>query len=216
MNSPRFLRFRSSTGRRGFSLVEVLVAMSLLLLMSASVISAFVFASRLTRLSSNAIAAKNIAQGFFEQMAIDDFENVGPTNYPAIEYDSVPPLGLDRAGDIRCKVDCDFSGFGTIENASANNITDAKALWEKDQWGGDTLCIVSGPGMGQMATITSNTPNTIHHTNLAIAPKKGAKYLINNGKTVQITTTWEYMGQEYSQTIRSLIVNRKNTKELGF
>jgi hypothetical protein len=42
------------------------------------------------------------------------------------------------------------------------------------------------------------------------------KYLINNGKTVQITTTWEYMGQEYSQTIRSLIVNRKNTKELGF
>ncbi len=216
MNSPCFFPSRSQRKRRGFSLVEVLVAMALLLLMSASVISAFVFASRLSRLSSNAIAAKNIAQGFFEKMAIDEFKNVGPTQYPDIEYDSVPPLWLDRAVDIRCKVQFEFSGFGTIENGSANNITDAKALWEHNQWVGDTLCIVSGPGMGQMATIETNTPNTIHHTDLTYAPKKGAKYLINNGKTVQITTTWEYMGKEYSQTIRSLIVNRKNTKDLGF
>ncbi|HNY27766.1 MAG TPA: hypothetical protein PKH31_10330, partial [Candidatus Sumerlaeota bacterium] len=66
--------------------------MALLLLMSGSVISAFIFASRLTRLSSNAIAAKNIAQGFFEKMAIDEFKNVGPTNYPDIAYSSNPPL----------------------------------------------------------------------------------------------------------------------------
>jgi len=198
-------------------LVEVLVAMALLLLMSGSVISAFIFASRLTRLSSNAIAAKNIAQGFFEKMAIDEFKNVGPTNYPDIAYSSNPPLWLDRADDIRCKVHFSFSGFGTVTNGSANNITDNAAGWEIDQWVGDTLCIVSGPGMGQTAVITSNTPNTIHHTDLDTAPKKGAKYLINNGKTVQITTTWEYMGKEYSQTIRSLIVNRKNnTEDMGF
>jgi prepilin-type N-terminal cleavage/methylation domain-containing protein len=217
MDSPRFFPSRTSRERRGFSLVEVLVAMALLLLVSGSVISAFVFASRLSRLSSNAIAAKNIAQGYFEKMAIDEFKNVGPTNYPNIEYDSVPPLWLDRAADIRCKVEFKFSGFGTIENGSANNITDAKALWENDEWVGDTLCIVSGPGMGQTATITGNTPNTIHHTAFDIAPKKGAKYLINYGKTVQVTTTWQYMGKEYSQTIRSLIVNRKdNTFDMGF
>lgn len=217
MNSSRLFSSCLQRKRRAFSLVEVLVAMTLLLLISSSVITALIFASRLTRLSSNAIAAKNIAQGFFEKMAIDDFKNVGPTNYPNIDYDSNPPFWLDRAAGINCQIQFQFSGFGTVTNGSANNITDNAAGWEKDQWVGDTLCIVSGPGMGQTAVITGNTPNTIHHTDLDTAPKKGAKYLINNGKTVQITTTWKYMGKEYSQTIRSLIVNRKNnTEDMGF
>jgi hypothetical protein len=39
--------------------------------------------------------------------------------------------------------------------------------------------------------------------------------MINNGKTIEITTTWQYRGKEYSQTIESLVVNYRG-EELGF
>lgn len=212
--SRKLITDRSSAG---FTLVEVMVAAVLLVILAVAMLTTMTVASQMTRLNCNAIAAKNIAQGYFERMAIDDFADVGPTLYPDIDYDSNPPVWLDQALNIRCKVTFKFKGFGTLENSSANNLTDAKADWDKDEWSGDTVFLISGTGAGQFAIIDFNTPNTLHLAgSLAVAPKKGTKYLINHGKTVEITTTWLYLGKQHTQMIESLIINYRNSPNLGF
>jgi len=45
-----------------------------------------------SRVVSNEIAAKNIAQSYFERMAIDDFSQVTPANYPLVTLASTQPL----------------------------------------------------------------------------------------------------------------------------
>ncbi|MCL5271534.1 MAG: type II secretion system GspH family protein [bacterium] len=205
------------SGRAGFTLVEVLIAIGLLLIMAVSLMATLTLASRYTRLNSNAIAAKNIAQSYFERMAIDDFKNVDADHYPNIDYDAEPPVWLDHALDIRCKVEFSFSGFGELTDASASNLTDNNILWTTGQWNSDTVFLVAGAGAGQHATIDNNTPNTLHLVDsLSVAPKKGTKYMINYGKTVRITTYWQYMGKEYSQTIESLVPNYRNSADFGF
>ena len=201
----------------GFTLVEVMVASLMLALLSVAMFTGSTFASRMARINSNAIAAKNVAQGYFERMAIDNFANIGPTQYPDINYDSVPPVWLDRAMDIRCRIQFSFKGFGTLTNASANSLTDSNSIWETDEWAGDMVYLISGAGAGQFAQINTNTPSTLQlATALAVAPLAGAKYMINNGKTVEITTTWRYLGKEYSQTIESLVNNYRNSSNFGF
>jgi hypothetical protein len=111
----------------------------------------------------------------------------------------------------------DFKGFGAVSAGSASDLTDSQASWESDEWAGDAVFIVSGGGAGQFGTIAYNTANTLHLSEpLAFAPGAGAKYLINNGKTVNITTTWEYLGKQYSATIECLIINHRNSSEFGF
>lgn len=198
------------SGGRGFSLVEVMVAAALLAAIAMSILATMTYASQVTRLNGYAITAKNIAQGFFERMQIDNFENVSAENYPDIEYDSNPPVWLDQALGIRCQVRFRFTGFGEITNASANNLTDNNMGWEKDEWNGNTVFLTEGQGAGQFAEIDFNTPNTLHLVgSLEIAPKKGTKYMINNGKTVQITVSYVFRGKTYSQAISSLIIDRR-------
>ena len=205
------------SSRSGFTLVEVMFAMAILAFLALGILSALTFASHMTRLNTNAIAAKNIAQGYFEKMAIDEFRDIGPTHYPDIDDDSNPPQYLDHAMDIRCRVQFAFKGFGTITNASTSNLTDSAVNWQSNEWAGDTVFIVSGQGASQFEQIASNSASTLSLADtLAVAPYPGAKFMINNGKTVEITTTWEYRGRQYSATVESLIVNYRNSAQLGF
>ena len=68
-----------------------------------------------------------------------------------------------------------------------------------------------------MATVAFNTPNTLHlEEALTYAPHQSTRYMINNGKTVEVTTSWTYRGREYRQTVESLVVNGRNAGSLGF
>lgn len=203
--------------RRGFSLVEVVVACFILSIIALSVIGGLQYASHTARLNTNAMVAKNIAQGYLERMMIDDFDRVDAAHYPDIDENSQPPVYIDQKLNIRCKVSFAFSGFGTLTNASVNNLTDNNIHWPPDAWNGDTVFLVSGDGAGQSAQINNNTVNTLHLVGtLAYKPSNGTGYLINNGKTVEVTTTWTYRGREYRQTLESLIVNTRSKKGLGF
>ena len=210
-----------------FSLVEVLISVVVFSIMSFAMLSALIFSSRATRFNSNAIAAKNVAQGFFEIMAVDQFANVSPPpdkshnppngGYADVNFDSDPPVWLDEALDIRCQVAFAFKGFGVAEGGSASVLTDDDADWETNEWAGDTLYLVGGRGTGQYAMISANSSNQLLLAGgLAFAPDTSTKYMINGGKTIEITTTWEFMAKSYSQTIESLIVNYRNEQELGF
>lgn len=205
-----FLRRRGvlRSAGRGVSLVEVVVSAALLAAIAMSILAALSYAAQVTRLNGYAISAKNIAQGFFERMQIDDFDNVCAEKYPNIEYDSDPPVWLDQGLGIKCQVHFRFTGFGALTDASAQNLTEANVGWEQDEWNGNTVFLTSGQGAGQYGVIDFSTPNTLHLAEpLDVAPKKGTTYMINNGKTVQITVSYSFRGKTHSQTVSSLIIN---------
>lgn len=206
----------------GFSLIEVIIASVILTLISVCLLVSLIQSSHAARINSNAFSAKNITQSYFERMALDRFDNVNPPvtasgyvapkgGYPTIEYDSANPVYLDKALNIRCKVEFKFKGTGVAESGSVNTLQDTQANWVTDEWAGSILYIVSGKGAGQFAPITSNNANTITcGSNFVIAPAAGSGFMINNGRTVEITTYWQYRGKEHHQTVRSLITNDRN------
>lgn len=216
---------------RGVTLVEIVVSMLLLGLLSITVISSVIFSSRGARLNTNALAAKNIAQGWFERMAADEFGNVTPPDNTAsggiwnptgAGYEDIPttatnPVWLDRALEIPCAVEFDFKGFGIATGGGSSSLVDSTADWEADEWAGDTLYLVDGAGAGQFAEVTSNGSNSLTiDGNFVVSPDTSTKYMINNGKTVEITTTWFYQGEPFTQTVESLIINYRNDAEFGF
>lgn len=210
--------------RRGLALVEIMISSGILLIISVAVLASLMFSSRATRLNTHAMMAKNIAQGYFERMNSDAFADVreplsgeSDPDYPDVAYDSDPPVFLDEANDIRCEVDIEIKGFGIATGGSDTSLEDSSGDWLTDEWVGSIVYIVDGPGVTSYATIDSNTNDTLTLSSaLSTAPVSGqTKYMINNGKTVRITTRWEYMGKAYEQTIGSLIINYRND-DLGF
>ncbi|MBN1865990.1 prepilin-type N-terminal cleavage/methylation domain-containing protein [Candidatus Sumerlaeota bacterium] len=216
-------RFRAS---RAFTLVETMIAAAILVIVAAASISSIVFGVRATRVNTNSIVAKNIAQGYFERMNTDTFANVGPANYPDISSAPANPadtIWLDQALDMPCAVDIEFKGFGRATAASAATLTDADKIatgggaWVEDEWVGSRLYLVDGQGIGQYRTISANSANVLTVSpGFDFPPAASTGYMIDNGKTVRVTTSWEYMGKTYSRTIGSLIINYRNDDALGF
>jgi prepilin-type N-terminal cleavage/methylation domain-containing protein len=225
------MRIRRPEARSAFTLVEVMIAVAILAILTMTVISSMTFSSRATRINSNRLAAKNITQGFLERMMIDDFANVGPPpdgfhqppngGYADIPEDADPPVWLDEALGIPCRITFEFKGFGQATGGSSNTLVDAKANWNANEWRGDTLYIVLGRGAGQYARIIGNTADTMMlqaSTGGALipGPDSSSIYMVNGGKTVEITTSWQYLGGQYEQTMEGLIVNYRGHDVLGF
>lgn len=223
--------------RSGFTLIEVMVAMVVIAIITIGVLSSLAYASRITRLTSNRLAAKNVAQGFIEILNADDFCNVNPppggiydpcvvprppgvpNGYADIAVTDPNPVWLDEGIGIPCAIEFEFDGYGFLTSSSTvNSVTDSAADWEDDEWAGDTLFIVDGTGAGGFSTITGNDNDTLDLSGdpLLIAPDATSKYMINHGKTVTITTTWNYVGNDYSQSIETLIANRRDSDDYGF
>jgi len=208
---------------RGFTLTEVMVSVAILAFITTAAITSLTFSARATRINANAIAAKNIAQGFFERMNADAFANVGPTNYPNIGYSSNPPVYLDEGMNIKCAVSFGFKGYGVLTAASTKNRlvctspSGGSPGWNSGEWAGDTVYLVSGTGVGQYSSIASSDADSLTlDPALAFSPDETTRFMINNGKTVEVATTWEYLGREYSQTISSLIINYRDADDFGF
>lgn len=200
---------RAEGNQRALSLIEVVISTVILGLMTSSIITSIVFTSRTARVNSNAFAAKNIAQGYFERMAVDNFTSVTKQYYPDVNYDSNPPVYLDQGLGITCKVTIDIKGFGTVTQASANSITDANAKWNWNEWKNDTLYITAGRDLGEFVQIDSNTSQTlILQKKFFRIPDTTTEYMINNGKTVMIITEWKYIDKTYTQSVESLVVKR--------
>lgn len=199
---------RGCPHKRGFTLIEVLIAAFLLSFVSGAVISSLVFSARCARLNTNAVMAKNIAQGYFERMRRDSIENVNSAHYPNADYDSVAPVWLDEGNGTRCKVTLVFKGAGTVTAATANRLEDSATspTWESSEWTGHYVYIIEGPGNGQYFRILSNTGTALNIDGaFSRLPVAGAtKFRIDNGVTVRVTTEWKYLGRTYSQTISSL------------
>ena len=76
--------------RQAFTLVEVVIAIAILAMICVSVIASIIYSAKETQINTNAITAKNVAQGYFERMAVDTFSNVNPPPsgvYADVDYD---------------------------------------------------------------------------------------------------------------------------------
>jgi len=185
-----------------------MITLPILAICALALVSVTVFASRLSRIVCNQIAAKNIAQSYFERMAIDDWAHVTSANYPSVTLTTSPPLYLDNVRKSKCAVDIVITGSGTADSGSASSLVDNDAGWTPDEWRGNALLLIHGTGHGQRAQITGNTVNTLMvDTALNPAPASNTQYAINGGKTVRITTRWTYLGKEYRAKIESLVID---------
>ena len=157
-------------------------------------------------------------------MANDAFANIGPTSYPNIAYTNNPVVYVDTALGIPCQVTFVFSGYGPLSGGTitgnTTSLTDSSANWTSSQWTGNTLYLVSGPGAGQFVNISANSSSSLTFASaITLAPGAGTKYMINNGKTVQVTVNWQYYNYNlapFSETVQALIVNNSNNGNLGF
>jgi len=208
---------------KGMTLVEVIIAVSILGIMATAVVSAMIMGSKMTRLNTNAIMAKNIAQGLFEQLNAIPFASVGsPNTSITTATTATNPIYLDRANDIKCAVTSRFTGFGVTTATGTGSITDSSADWTPGEWVGHRVCIVAAnssglnTGVGCTGIISANTATVITATGFTTTPAVGTRYMIDNGKTVKITTKWNYLGKDYSQTVSSLVVYWRGASALGF
>ncbi len=207
---------RSLLHRRGFTLVEMMIAVTLLAVLAFATVASLQQAARVTRLNSQTLTALQLAHSEYERLLRVNFADLGPEAFPDHAPEDDPPLWIDEAQGIRASLSYDFSGYGELENSSRQQLTDARAGWEHNIWQGATVFLVEGEGAGQMGRIASNTPNTLHlETPLAFAPRKGTRYMIDHGKTVTLTLRWQDRGRPYEQKLRALVVNDRQGA-LGF
>jgi len=197
-----------SVKNKGFSLVEVIIAIPILAIAMLVIVYSLLNASLVSKVVSNKIAAKNIAQGIIEKMILHGYDNVIPANYPDIEYDSPNPMYLDEVNQTKCRVIIRITGYGNAIAGSSSTLEDSGANWIINEWAGDTLFIIGGKGWGQITTISSNTEDTlVLDTPLVYAVDSTSQYLINGGKTIEVTTEWTYKGKLYQETVRSAIIH---------
>ena len=218
-------RFRMAGGqrrlKRGFTLIEVGIAAALLAIVAVSLIASYTYSSRATRLNTNYILSKNLAHSYFEKMQIDRFADINPIMYPnvdrtAVSTDTSRIVYIDHALGIKASVTFVFKGFGRASGGGGGSLTQSDQTWIPGEWVSNVLYIVDGKGRGIYKTISGNSANTLTLSGGGLpALDATTRYMINNGKTVEITVTWDYMKKPYSTTTRSLIVNRYNDPDLG-
>ena len=197
-----------SEENKGFSLVEVMIAIPILAIAMLVIVYSLLNASLVSKVVSNKIAAKNVAQGILEKMTLHGYDNVTPANYPNIEYDSPNPMYLDEVNQTKCRVIIRITGYGTASAGSSSTLENSSADWIINEWAGDTLFIIGGRGWGQIATISSNNEDTLTLDSPLIYAVDGtSQYLINGGKTIEITTEWKYKSKIYQETVRSAIIH---------
>ena len=80
--TPRFIRLRKSAADRGFTLVEVLIAIGILAVVIVGLLQLFIYCSTLAEAAGNTTLAINEAQNKMEEIRGHDFSTV------AVDYAS--------------------------------------------------------------------------------------------------------------------------------
>lgn len=92
----------------------------------------------------------------------------------------------------------DYPYWGTATAGAASTLTDTNSLWTADEWAGYKVRIVSGTGISQVRTISSNTFTALTvSSNWTVNPASGSKYIIFNASDYGESLEW--YGQRFME-----------------
>jgi len=208
------------------TIIEVTIALSLLLIVTLSSFSAMTLSARGGRYSQGELYATELINRTIEDLrssAISGgFARLGTNQAPESKFLAAQNYTMNPSAvnnyNLNFSVTCNFMGAGTIAAAAATTLTANFPAnfpaWTANQWTGHLAMITSGNGRGQIAYIVSNTATTLTICqNLDgtggggwyVTPAAGDSYLIDNGITVQIVSSWTQRATQRSLTRTALI-----------
>lgn len=194
-------------------LLATVFGAALIALLILTNIASLVYSARSARILSYRLAARDVVQGVLEQMYADAFEDVDPANYPSLDASDPGAPVLDSLQDMRCAITIEIEGEREVTSATPNSVTVNGADWEPNRWVGNTVFVTGGPGLGQRALITANTADTLttsligySQTTWVSQPTSSSRIMINGGKMVSVTATFDFRGTTYTETVEGLVV----------
>jgi hypothetical protein len=104
----------------------------------------------------------------------------------------------------------------TVTSGTTTSLSDASQSWADNQYEGFKLTITGGTGVGETATVISNTANTVNFSAaIATAPDSTSTYTLSNpGSTVGCLTTIVRGGSGTSAAARTDTVTASSGSEL--
>jgi Tfp pilus assembly protein PilV len=200
-------------GRRGFSLISVVIGVALLAVIVIANVASLLYAARAARVVSYRTAARNAVQGVLEEMLADDYADVTPANYPSVPASDLRAPVLDTVNGLAASLGVRIEDERVVTSASSSTLTSSGANWDPDRWAGNTVFLVAGRGRGQRAQILSNTSNTMTisligypQTTWVTQPDTSTHFRINGGKMVSISASFEFQSQIYTESVDGLVV----------
>lgn len=209
--------------RRGFSLLEVLVASVVLVVITLSFILSLVYAGRASALSALETSAAHLLQGRLEAIRADEFDSITPARYQDVLTSSPNPIFLDAEERVPVTITYDILSTFSVSSATNTSITVTgipvnrmrNGEFVADEFKGNVLTIVSGTGMTLSAWIKSNTATDFQVTgdltgqtsqDLELCPDSSSVVQLNHGKVVRVRLSWFMGNREYTREISTLVL----------
>lgn len=221
MLNGQTVRGSVSAARRGMSLLEVVIAVTILAVVMASYIASMVFTTRVSYKTKADMFANELINRTVEELRASNYDNIGFAMGNEARFLNVQSYESDPQNpnqSVTFNVRCDFLGFGTAAGGGASSLVGSFPpgfpAWETNMWQGHLVMIKQGRGRGQVCAITANTGNTLtvcHNLDgsggggWGTSPDATSYFEIDNGKSVRVTCSWLDAGTTRSLTRMSLI-----------
>lgn len=204
---------RKHAHRRGISLVSTMIGVTLVTLLLVTNAATLIYAARSARVMSYRMATRNVIQGILERMYAYPYDQVTQANYDTWVANDSSVRVIDGVNNLMCNLTIEIEDEHQVSSGSTSSVTVTGAGWDINRWQGDTVFITAGPGRGQRALILSNTADTLTtqligfgQPQWVVQPTAASRILINGGKTVRVTASFDLQGQTYNEAVEGLVV----------
>ena len=236
--APRAVFPSDARGRqRGFTLVEVVIALVITLFTSVGFMASIIYSSREADRNRNHVYAIQVAEmmtarvrgGTFVAMGVTPATSayerqfapvmVMDTDTSATKNPLKPLARLDVNRQYRCTMA--QTGWGQVQSGSGTGLVCGSApgnrVWVANEWAGHYVTIAAGRGSGQIMRITGNTANAltvtrdlsgVGSTAWAVIPDNTSLYYIDDGKTFELAITWGNSARNQAGAIEARTINR--------
>jgi prepilin-type N-terminal cleavage/methylation domain-containing protein len=200
--------------KAAFSLLEVLIASTILAIVLLGAITGLLFVSRMSLAAQQDLMAMEVLERESELIrAAPNYRALGDPDMAVAHPTN--PVYTDQSFTIRRErvydpqfpdsapiftLDYTWYGFGEATGGSSDSLD-----FDQDDWPegvdmtGRYVILREGTGAGQMARITDHTPgrfeldaafNGYGISNLLVAPASGTRFEVDGGKWVRVTARW--------------------------
>lgn len=210
---------------RGLTFIEVLIASSILVIVSMAALTALVVSSRIARDAIDDVIAMEMANRQIELiraaadynilgLADDGSQISGFVDDDVIVYD---PQFPDNGPTFT--ISYQWLGFGMVSSATASSITFNDPNAGDVNYTGNRLILRRGAGEGQIVKITNHTWTTNSSTfaisadlneygedDFAVIPNSTTYFEVDGGKSLRMTLAWQTKSGSNRNLTRTLFI----------